>query len=134
MWSPVLRIEHRVEQPGEIARDPRQGVVEAIMLDGGDELRHALVELVDQEAVEPDAVIEQPHEGRAVEQRETGVAQRHQIVPAGLVLDHRPSPNQPPEPMPANVIALPSGEMALILMRPDTTPVQESSRSPRWQM
>jgi hypothetical protein len=45
-----------------------------------------------------------------------------------------PSPNQPPEPMPAKVMALPSREMVLILTRPEITPVQASSRSPRWQM
>ena len=49
------RIQHRVEQPGQMARDPRGRVVDAIGLDGGDELAHALVELVHQEAGEADA-------------------------------------------------------------------------------
>ena len=35
-----------------------------------------------------------------------------------------PSPIQPPAPPPANVMALPSSEMALIFMRPLITPVQ----------
>ena len=45
--------------------------------------------LVDQKAVEADAGIEEPHERGAVHQGEAGVAERHDIVLAGLTLDHR---------------------------------------------
>ena len=80
MWLPGVRIQHRVEQPGQMARDPGGRIVDAVALDGGDELAHALVELVHQEACEADARFEQPHEGGAVHHGEVGIAQGDQIV------------------------------------------------------
>ncbi len=104
------------------------------MLDGGDELAHALVELVHQERLKPTLVSNSHMKvARFIRARRVSRSATRSYLRASFLITV-PSPNQPPAPTPANVMALPSREMALILTRPDTTPVQESSRSPRWQM
>ncbi len=83
-----VRIENRIEQRGDAAGEPRRRIQRAAVFEQGDELAEAFVELSDQEPVEADAVFEQPHEGRAVHDGEAGVAQRHHVVAAGLILEH----------------------------------------------
>src|SRR5207249_1531263 len=84
-----VRIENRVEQRGDRARDATGGIERAAMFQRADELAEPLVELPYQKAVERDAVLEQPEEGGAVHQRQPGVAQRDHIVTARLALQHR---------------------------------------------
>jgi hypothetical protein len=69
----------------------RRGRVEQpVALRQRDELEQALVELVDDEAVEGEVALEQPHERRARHQRDLGLAQRHPVVSARRALDDRP--------------------------------------------
>ena len=51
-----------MEQRREAARDARVGIVQAVDLARRDELAEPLVELLDDEAVERDAAVEQPVE------------------------------------------------------------------------
>jgi len=51
-------------------------------------LPEAFIELPDQEAIEPHAVLEQPEEGASIHHRQARIAQRHDIVAPGLVLEH----------------------------------------------
>ena len=57
-----LRIEDRIEQRRDAARQPRGRVQGSSMFDEADELAEPFVELTDQKAVEADAVLEQPEE------------------------------------------------------------------------
>src|SRR4029453_11963340 len=58
-----VRVQNRVEQRGDRARDAAGGVEHAAMFQRPDELADPLVELPDQKTVECNAVLEQPEEG-----------------------------------------------------------------------
>jgi hypothetical protein len=96
----------------------------AAILKQGDELAKAFVELPHQEAVEADAVLEQPEEGAAVHRRQASVAQGHHVVAAGLVLEHGTLAEPCPAVRPAKLAALPPRDTMPILAKPETTPVQ----------
>src|SRR5664279_6343895 len=78
-----------MKQRSEAARDARIGVAEAIDLARGDELAEPLVELLDDEAVEGNAAVEQPVERLDAEAGDLALAQRLDVVAIGLALDHR---------------------------------------------
>ena len=103
-----FRIEDRIEQRGDAAREARSGIERAVDLEHADELAEPLVELAHQEAVEADAVLEQPHEGGALHQRNAAVAQRDHVVAARLVLEHAAfaEPGARREPRKAGLLAV----------------------------
>src|SRR5882757_2858333 len=82
-------IEDGVEQRSDRTRQPCRRIQRAAVLEQPDELAETLVELPYQETVEPHAVLEQPEERAAVHHRQTRIAQRHHVVAAGLLLQHR---------------------------------------------
>src|SRR3954452_8078440 len=95
-----FRIEDRIEQRGDAASEPRGGIQRAVDFEHANELAEPFVELAHQEAVEADAVLEQPHEGAAFHQRDAAVAQRDHVIAARLVLEHaalaEPGPRRQP--------------------------------------
>ena len=68
--------ELRVEERGERQGDARVGVEQAVALREADELPQPLVQLVDDEAVEVEVALEEPHEGGARHEGDLAVAQR----------------------------------------------------------
>src|SRR5438093_2652811 len=91
-----VRIENRIEQRGDGARNAAGGIERATVFQRPDELADPLVELPNQKAVERDAVLEQPEEGATVHQRQPCIAQRHHIVTARLALEHGALPEPGP--------------------------------------
>ena len=81
--------QHRVEQRGQVARHAQVGVVHAVDLARGDELRQPLVQLVHHEAVEADGVVQQPVEGVDRQAGHHAAAQRLDVVAVDLALEHR---------------------------------------------
>src|SRR5882724_2799996 len=80
-----LRMDDRIEQRRNAARHATRRVQRAAVFEQTDEQAEPLVELADQVAIEGDAVFEQPDEGRAVHQGQACLAQRHNVIAAGLV-------------------------------------------------
>jgi hypothetical protein len=64
------RIEARVQKFGNAMRDVTIGLMQAGVLAPGDELAQPCIELIDDEAVERKAVVEQPAEGCCGNQRD----------------------------------------------------------------
>jgi hypothetical protein len=65
MREPMPGLQHGMEQGGHGARDAGVDVRQALRFEQADEQAEPLVDLVDDEAVEGDAVVEQPVEGLA---------------------------------------------------------------------
>ena len=74
--------------------------------------------------MKPTLLLEQPHEGWPVHHGEARVAQRHEVVLARLVLQDRALAEPAAGPAAGKCHGLAVSEMALIFMRPLTTPVQ----------
>ena len=119
-----IRIEQRVEQRGDRARQPPGRIQRPAVFDEPDELAEPLVELRDQEAVEGDAVLVEPEEGGTIHLRQPRVAQRHHVVATRLILARFPRRTTRPRSAPQSswpcrrAIPFPS------CSRPETTPHQ----------
>jgi hypothetical protein len=87
--SPHARIQQRVEQRRQAARDTHVGVVQPVDLARGDELSEAFVELVHHEPVEADGMVQQPVEAVDRQPGHHTFAQRLDVVAVGFALEGR---------------------------------------------
>jgi hypothetical protein len=129
-----VAIEHGIEQPGDAPRQPTRRVQHAVVLDQRDELSQALVELPHQETLNATLF---SNSQRNVDRFISAMPVSRKATRSywrGSSLRMVPSPNHPPARTPASVTALPGRDTVLSLMKPEATPVQASSRSPRWQI
>ena len=83
------RVQQRVEQLGQATRHARVRIQQAVVLGLADELRHALVQLMQQITVERDAGVQQPVERRRRQSRHHRIAQRDDVIFSDFALEQR---------------------------------------------